>query len=160
MQEFHDYQYELMQLALDEAKKSSECGEVPIGAVIVDGSNKVLAVSGNCSILNCDPSAHAEILVLREAGRKLENYRLLDTTLYVTLEPCIMCMGAIIHARVKKIVFAATDPKTGAVVSKYSIGQDNQLNHNIIVEHGLLASKSSKLLRDFFKKKRNFTSLF
>lgn len=143
-----------MKLALSEARKSADCGEVPIGAVIVDSDNNILAMSGNRSITKCDPSAHAEILVLREAGRKMKNYRLLETTMYVTLEPCAMCMGAMIHARVNKLIFAATDPKTGAVISKYAIGQDGQLNHNIILEHGILASESSKLLRDFFKNRR------
>ncbi len=143
-----------MKLALKEASLAATHGEVPIGAVVVDSNGNVLAAAGNRSVTYSDPSAHAEILALRKAGQKLNNYRLLGTSVYVTLEPCIMCMGAMIHARVENLFFAATDPKTGAVISRYKIGKDGKLNHNITVEHGILANESSELLRTFFKERR------
>lgn len=143
-----------MEIALAEAAYAATLGEVPIGAVLVDGEQNILSSNGNRSIQQCDPSAHAEIMVLREAGLKLQNYRLLGTTMYVTLEPCIMCMGAMIHARIERLVFAATDPKTGAAVSRYDIGRDGRLNHNIIVEHGVGALESRVMLQEFFRKRR------
>ena len=143
-----------MRLALDEARKAGERGEVPVGAVIVDEHQNVLSVAGNNSIEKNDPAGHAEMIVLREAGRKTGNYRLLNTTLYVTIEPCVMCAGAMIHARISRLVFGAADPKTGGVVSCYQVGSDGKLNHQLHVEGGLLADECSTLLKDFFKRKR------
>ena len=143
-----------MQMALDEARMAAERDEVPVGAVIVDQEGKLLARNGNRSIELSDPGGHAEMLVLREAGRKAGNYRLTGSTLYVTLEPCVMCAGAMVHARVGKLVFGATDPKAGGVMSKYRVGQDSLLNHAMEVESGLLADESASLLRDFFKQRR------
>ena len=143
-----------MRLAYSEAVKAAERGEVPVGAVLVDKNGIVLAKAGNSTIALADPSAHAEILALRLAGQALSNYRLPDTTMYVTLEPCIMCMGAMLHARVSRLIFAAPDPKTGAAQSRYRIGRDGQANHELLVESGLLADECGQLLKSFFKSRR------
>ncbi|HIJ78470.1 MAG: tRNA adenosine(34) deaminase TadA [Desulfobulbaceae bacterium] len=143
-----------MELALDQASLAAERGEVPIGAVLVDGLGNILAENGNRTIELRDPSGHAEMLVLREAGQRIGNYRLTGTTLYVTLEPCVMCAGALVHARVERLVYGALDPKAGGVVSLFQVGSDNRLNHLLKVEGGLLAEESSTLLRDFFKRRR------
>ena len=143
-----------MRLALDEARQAGERGEVPVGAVIVDETGTILAADGNRSIADRDPAGHAEMLVLRAAGKKLDNYRLLKTTLYVTVEPCIMCAGTMIHARIGRLVFGTQDPKTGAVVSCYQVGGDNILNHQLAVEGGVLAEECAEVLTSFFKRKR------
>ena len=143
-----------MRLALEEARQAGERGEVPVGAVLIDEHQKILAVAGNNSIEKSDPAGHAEMIVLREAGRKIGNYRLLNTTLYVTIEPCMMCAGAMIHARISRLVFGAKDPKTGGVISCYQVGSDGKLNHQFQMEGGLLADECSILLKDFFKRKR------
>jgi tRNA(adenine34) deaminase len=151
---FNDIDKIWMQRALSEARKSADFGEVPVGAVITDGSD-LLAASGNCPITSVDPTAHAEINVIREAALKQNNYRLPGATLYVTLEPCAMCMGAIIHARIQRLVFGAYDPKTGAAVSRYRLGTDNLLNHALIVQGGVLKDQCSSLLQTFFKQRRS-----
>lgn len=143
-----------MKLAIKEAVQAAALGEVPIGAVVVDAEGRLLAAAGNRSVAYSDPSGHAEILALREAGQKVHNYRLPGTSVYVTLEPCLMCMGAMIHARVDNLIFAAPDPKTGAVISRYQIGRDGILNHTISIEHGVCARESSEMLRAFFKERR------
>ncbi len=143
-----------MAIALVEAGLAAERGEVPIGAVLIDGEGQILARNGNRSIELCDPSAHAEMLVLRQAGIALGNYRLPGTTLYVSLEPCVMCAGALVHARVQRLVYGAVDPKAGGVVSLFQVGQDSRLNHRLQVNGGLLAEESARLLRDFFKGRR------
>lgn len=144
---------EWMQIALQEAVFAAEKNEVPVGAVLVS-AGKLVAKAGNSPIADNDPTAHAEINVLRLAGKKLNNYRLPNTTLYVTLEPCIMCVGAILHARIDRVVFGATDPKTGALVSKYQIGNDNLGNHSMQVTGGILAEECGRLLREFFQRRR------
>lgn len=143
-----------MRLALQEARKAGKLGEVPVGAVIVDEKGTVLASSGNRSIVDRNPSGHAEIVALQAAGQTLENYRLPNTTLYVTIEPCVMCAGAIVHARIRRLVFGALDSKAGAVVSRYRIGRDGKLNHQLEIEGGVLAAECGELLTSFFKKKR------
>jgi len=143
-----------MAVALAEARLAAERGEVPIGAVLVDGAGQIIAQNGNRTIELCDPGAHAEMLVLRQAGRLRGNYRLPDTTLYVTLEPCVMCAGALVHARVSRLVYGAVDPKGGGVVSLFQVGQDTRLNHLLAVEGGLLAEESGTLLKDFFRQRR------
>ena len=144
-----------MQHALTEAQKAYECGEVPVGAVLVY-EGEVIARGRNRMIELNDPSAHAEILTLREAGSVLKNYRLLDTTLYVTLEPCLMCFGALVHARIGRLVFAASDPKTGVCGSACHAKKDlSFLNHQFEIESGIMAAESSQLLKQFFKEKRN-----
>jgi tRNA(adenine34) deaminase len=144
---------QFMQLALEEARASAEAGEVPIGAVIVH-QDAVLARSGNRTIRDTDPTAHAEIVVLREAARLLGNYRLAGTTLYVSLEPCAMCAGAIVQARVPRLVYAADDPKGGAFRSSFEILTSTKLNHKVEVVSGLLAESSTALLQSFFASRR------
>ncbi|MGP8224569.1 MAG: tRNA adenosine(34) deaminase TadA [Terracidiphilus sp.] len=142
-----------MQAALDEARQSAEAGEVPIGAVVVlDGT--VIAHGQNRVLRDLDPTAHAEIVALRAAATFIGNYRLMGYTLYVTLEPCAMCAGAMIHARLDRLVFAAADPKAGAAGSVLSVLNHPQLNHQMLVEQGILADESAELLRSFFRERR------
>jgi len=144
---------QFMQEALAEARAAAAAGEVPIGAVLVrDG--KVLARSGNRTIRDCDPTAHAEMVVVREAARLLGNYRLADTTLYVTIEPCSMCAGAIIQARVPRLVYGADDPKGGAVRSCFEILSHPRLNHQVEVTSGVLAADCASILQSFFANRR------
>ena len=144
-----------MELALDEAKKAGQIGEVPIGAILVAENGEVLSATHNQSITLADPTAHAEILALRSAACKLNNYRLLNTSLYVTIEPCIMCMGAIVHARVSRIVFGASDPRWGAAGSLYNLATDTRLNHQPDITGGICEDECRALIQDFFRKKRN-----
>jgi len=145
---------EYMQLALDEARKAGERGEVPVGAVLVDKTGALLAADGNRTIEHCDPAGHAEMLVMRAAGQRLNNYRLQGTVLYVTLEPCAMCACAMVHARIERLVFGSLDPKAGGVVSRYTLGVDGLLNHRFIVEDGCLAEECASLLKNFFRQRR------
>lgn len=142
-----------MELALVQAVQAAAEHEVPVGAVFVK-DNAVVSRAGNNPIGACDPTAHAEIIVIREASQKLVNYRL-GGTLYVTLEPCLMCMGAIIHSRIERLVFGAYDQKTGAAISTYHIGTDKKLNHSLVVEGGLLEGPCSMLLKKFFRQRRH-----
>lgn len=146
---------EMMQRALAEAEAAGQRGEVPVGAVLVDVQGRVLAEEGNRTIELSDPAGHAEMLVLRAAAQSLGNYRLLETTLYVTLEPCPMCAAALVHARVGRLVFGPTDPKGGGVISRYEIGTDGKLNHTLVVDQGLLAEEGAALLTGFFRKRRD-----
>jgi len=142
-----------MEEALKEAQSAVAAGEVPVGAVLVhDG--KIVARSNNRTIRDIDPTAHAEIIVLREAARLLGNYRLAGTTLYVTIEPCSMCAGAIIHARVPRVVYGADDPKGGAVRSCFEILSSPRLNHNVEVTSGILAAACAAILQSFFAARR------
>jgi tRNA(adenine34) deaminase len=144
---------EAMRAAFEEARKAAEAGEVPIGAVIVrDGS--ILARGQNAVIRSSDPTAHAEIVVLREAAAALGNYRLNGCTLYVTLEPCAMCAGAMIHARLDRLVYGAGDPKAGACGSVLTVLNHPQLNHAMQVEQGILSEEAGELLRSFFRDRR------
>ncbi len=148
----HEY---FMLLALDEAQKAQEADEVPVGAVLVSEEGRVLAQAQNEVIRRMDPTAHAEILAIRESGQKLKNYRLLNTTLYVSIEPCIMCMGAIFHARIDRLVFGASDPKWGAAGSLYDFSKDARFNHRIKVIGGIMEARARDLMQAFFKKKRS-----
>jgi tRNA(adenine34) deaminase len=142
-----------MQESLAQARAGAEAGEVPIGAVLVhDG--KILARSNNRTIRDNDPTAHAEIIVLREAARLLGNYRLSGTSLYVTIEPCSMCAGAIIQARIPRLVYGADDPKGGAVRSCFEILSHPRLNHQVEVTSGILAADCAAILQSFFAKRR------
>lgn len=142
-----------MQAALAEARLSAEGGEVPIGAVVVfDGA--IIARGQNRVLRDLDPTAHAEIVALRAAAVALANYRMTGCTLYVTLEPCAMCAGAMIHARLDRLVFAAADPKAGACGSVLAVLNNPQLNHQMEVEQGILADESAELLRNFFRERR------
>lgn len=144
-----------MARALAQAQAAEALDEVPVGAVLVSAEGDILAENHNRTISHSDPCAHAEIQVLRDAGRKLGNYRLLDTTLYVSLEPCAMCAMALVHARVKRLVFAASDPKTGACGTVFDLLQDARHNHRVVAEHGLLADQASSQLSAYFRAKRN-----
>ena len=142
-----------MSIALELARLAEAKAEVPVGAVLVK-DDIALAEGWNCPISTNDPTAHAEIVALREGGLALNNYRLNDTTLYVTLEPCAMCMGAIIHARVKRLVFGAEDPKRGAVCNALQLADTEFLNHKVEWTGGVLEEECSQLLREFFRRKR------
>lgn len=144
---------QFMQQALDQAKLAAAAGEVPVGAVLVrDG--RVISTGFNRPISNCDPSAHAEMMALRAAAQNDSNYRLPGTTLYVTLEPCTMCAGAILHSRVERVVFGATDPKTGAAGSVLNVFLEKQINHQTQVKGGIMDEECGQILRDFFKERR------
>jgi len=142
-----------MSRALELARQAREQGEVPVGAVVVYG-DQIIGEGFNQPITLADPSAHAEMQAMRKAARRLDNYRLSDTTLYVTLEPCAMCAGAMVHARVKRLVYGAADPKTGATGSVFNLVQAEQLNHQLEVDGGLMDKECGELLRDFFKQRR------
>lgn len=143
-----------MEIAIQEAGKAERKGEVPVGAVLVNGDKEILSASHNQPISLSDPTAHAEILVLREAAARIQNYRLLSTVLYVTVEPCVMCMGAIIHARVSTLVFGTQDFKWGAAGSLYNFAQDDRLNHHPQVIGGICQDTCRQLMQNFFKNKR------
>jgi tRNA(adenine34) deaminase len=143
-----------MRIALEEARRARRIDEVPVGAVLVDESGSLLATAHNRTIANADPTAHAEILALRAAAGKLRNYRLLNTTLYVTIEPCLMCMGAVVHARVARVVYGAPDPKWGAAGSLYHFAQDGRLNHRPGVVSGVCETECRELMQEFFRLKR------
>ncbi len=143
-----------MQKALTEAKKAAQKGEIPIGAVLVDGHRKLLAAAYNQTIALNDPTAHAEILVLRGMAANIGNYRLLNTTLYVTVEPCPMCMGAAIHARIARVVFGTRDPKWGACGSLYNFAADRRFNHQPEVVEGIREEECRQLMQNFFRQKR------
>ncbi len=142
-----------MQLAMEMAQKAEALGEVPVGAVLVK-DDKLIACGWNQPIAANDPSAHAEILCLRQAGSQLENYRLLDTTLYVTLEPCAMCAGAMVHARVGRLVYGAADPKTGAAGSVLDLVRHPLFNHKLAVSAGVMEQECSEQLSAFFRRRR------
>ena len=144
-----------MALALDQAKKAGQIGEVPVGAVLVSEKGNVLSAAHNQTIKRADPTAHAEVLALREAALKINNYRLLDTTLYVTVEPCIMCMGAVVHARISTLVFGAKDPKWGAAGSLYNFAADERLNHRMVIVPGICEQDCRTLMQAFFRLKRS-----
>lgn len=148
-----DAHVQSMQEALAEARAAAIAGEVPIGAVLIH-EGKILARSGNRTIRDNDPTSHAEIVVLREAARLLGNYRLADTTLYVTIEPCSMCAGALIQARVPRLVYGADDPKGGAARSCFEILSHPRLNHRVEVTSGVLAADCTALIQSFFSERR------
>lgn len=142
-----------MRIALEEARAAAPLGEVPVGAVLVQGE-KVIARSGNRTIRDCDPTAHAEMIVLREASRAIGNYRLAGVTLYVTIEPCSMCAGAMIQARVPRLVYGCDDPKGGAVRSCFAILSHPHVNHRVEVTSGVLATECAAILQSFFAERR------
>jgi tRNA(adenine34) deaminase len=143
-----------MMMALEEARRAHQIDEVPVGAVLIAESGDLLAAAHNRTIANADPTAHAEILALRAAAAKSRNYRLLNTTLYVTIEPCCMCMGAIVHARVARLVYGASDPKWGAAGSLYNFALDPRFNHRPEVVAGVCEDDCRELMQGFFRLKR------
>jgi tRNA(adenine34) deaminase len=145
---------EHMRSALELARRAAAQGEVPIGAVLTDPQGRVIARAGNATITQGDPTAHAEMLCLRQGARELGNYRLGGCTLYVSLEPCAMCAGAVVWARLARVVFAASDPKAGAYGSALDLGAVPSLNHQPIVQGGLLAEEAAEILREFFAARR------
>jgi tRNA(adenine34) deaminase len=147
----HDH---YMRLALREAARAARAGEVPVGAVLVDAAGEVIARAHNRPIAASDPTAHAEVVALRRAARRLGNYRLPGTTLYVTVEPCAMCAGALVQARVARVVYGAPDPKGGAVRTLYRILDDPRLNHRAEVIGGVLEAECQEQLRTFFRTRR------
>ena len=144
----------LMKQALSEAEKGSSMGEVPVGAVLASPEGQIVAKAYNQPIALGDPTAHAEILAIRKAGLFFRNYRLNNTTLVVTLEPCLMCMGAAINARIARLVFGTVDPKAGAAVSLYNLAEDKRLNHRIEVVSGIMEEECRSLIQDFFRERR------
>lgn len=144
----------VMHLALEQAQQAQALGEVPVGAVVLDGQGKVIGVGFNRTITGHDPTGHAEIMALRQAAQARGNYRLPDASLFVTLEPCAMCVGAILHARLARVVYGAADPKTGACHSVLNVPAIAQLNHQTRFESGLLAQECGDLLRAFFRERR------
>jgi tRNA(adenine34) deaminase len=145
----------VMKLALSEAEAAFQEEEVPVGAVLVSESGEVLASTHNQTISLSDPTAHAEILAIRHAAKQIQNYRLLNTTLYVTVEPCMMCMGAIIHARVSRLVYGAKDSKWGAAGSLYDLSADTRLNHRLEVIPGVGETECREILQRFFRDRRS-----
>lgn len=143
-----------MMLALRQARLAEECGEVPVGAVIVDSQGNILGTGFNRTIQDHDPTGHAEVVALRAAAKHLSNYRIPGSTLYVTLEPCAMCIGAIMHARIKRVVFGATDPKTGACGGVIDLASEPRLNHHTHVVGGVLEHECGETLRAFFRRRR------
>ena len=148
-----EFDLEAMRAALDEAQKAQAAGEVPVGAVVSVG-REIIAASGNRTVTDSDPAGHAEIITLRAAGARLGNHRLSRATLYVTLEPCAMCVGAIVQARVGRVVFGAYDPKAGALGSAMDLADSPALNHRFEVLGGLLADECGALLQRFFRERR------
>ena len=149
----------LMALALDQARQARAVGEVPVGAVVADADGYVLGTGYNRTITDSDPTAHAEIVALRDAAARLGNYRLPGLVLYVTLEPCVMCMGAMLHARLSRVVFGATDPKTGACGSVLDVGAIERLNHHTSIHGGVMAEPCGDILREFFHERRRAATL-
>ena len=143
-----------MRKAIEAAEMARGFDEIPIGACLIDKEGEILAVAGNRTITKNDPTAHAEILVLREAGAKIGNYRLTETVLYTTIEPCAMCAGALVNARIKRLVFGAHDERFGAVESVFRLCDTSSLNHQIEITSGVLADECRRLMQDFFRQKR------
>jgi len=148
-----------MRKALQSAEIARSANEVPIGACLIDAGGELISAAENRTIALSDPTAHAEILVLRGAGAKIGNYRLTETTLYTTIEPCAMCAGALINARIKRLVFGAHDERFGAVESVFQICSTSSLNHQIEITTGVLAEDCRKLMQDFFRAKRRVKSI-
>ena len=143
-----------MRIAIDEARKASAIGEVPIGACIVGENGEFLASGHNLTISTNDPTAHAEIVAIRTAAKRIENYRLTGSTVYSTIEPCAMCAGALVTARVKRLVFGALDERFGGIVTHFGIGIGPELNHRIEIESGVLADECRSLMQEFFRLRR------
>lgn len=143
-----------MRLALAAARGALEIDEVPVGACVVTAAGVLLASSGNRTLVDCDPTAHAEIVSLREAAQKVGNHRLLDAVVYSTIEPCAMCAGALIQARIARLVYGARDERAGAVVSNFGICNSNALNHRIEVTSGVLEAECREIMQEFFRKRR------
>ncbi|MGI8468103.1 MAG: tRNA adenosine(34) deaminase TadA [Pyrinomonadaceae bacterium] len=143
-----------MRRAIEAAREAEKLNEVPIGACLINESGELLAIAGNRTRIDCDPTAHAEIIILREAARKIGNYRLTGATVYTTIEPCAMCAGALVNARIKRLVFGAADERFGAVETHFKICDSSSLNHRLEIISGVLADECRNLMRQFFREKR------
>lgn len=139
-----EFDEKMMRYALELADKAEALGEIPVGAVLVDDARNIIGEGWNLSIVQSDPTAHAEIIALRNGAKNIQNYRLLNSTLYVTLEPCTMCAGAILHSRIKRLVFGASDYKTGAIGSRFHFFDDYKMNHTLEITSGVLAEECSQ----------------
>ncbi|NNE66920.1 MAG: nucleoside deaminase [Pyrinomonadaceae bacterium] len=144
-----------MNVALEAARNAGDRNEVPVGAVVIDGGGEVLAVAGNRTILDSDPTAHAEILALREASKKTGNYRLTECSVYTTIEPCVMCAGALVNARVSSLVFGALDERFGAVRTHFDLCDSELLNHRMEIKGGVLEEECRSLIQEFFRARRS-----
>ncbi|MBF0411385.1 MAG: nucleoside deaminase [Desulfamplus sp.] len=144
-----------MSLAIEQAQTAASLDEVPVGSVITDSFGNIIGHGYNKTISMCDPTAHAEIVAIKAAALNVGNYRICGTTIYVTIEPCIMCMGAIIHARVARLVYGAPDPKWGAAGSLYNFNHDKRLNHTIDITSGVCLNETREIIRHFFREKRS-----
>ncbi len=149
-----DFDEKYMKMALEEAEKAGQRGEIPVGAILLKG-NRVIAKDHNRCIELSDPTAHAEILVLRKGGEILKNYRLTETVVFVTVEPCPMCVSAMVHGRISRLVFGSLEPKYGAVESKFRLLNNNGLNHRVEVDRGILEKECAEILKTFFKERRS-----
>ena len=149
-----EFDEKMMRYALELADKAEALGEIPVGAVLVDDARNIIGEGWNLSIVQSDPTAHAEIIALRNGAKNIQNYRLLNSTLYVTLEPCTMCAGAILHSRIKRLVFGASDYKTGAIGSRFHFFDNYKMNHTLEITSGVLAEECSQKLSTFFQKRR------
>lgn len=145
---------EFMRLAIAEAEKARDSEEVPIGAIVVDAAGEVLAAASNRTIIDSDPTAHAEILAIRSAARNIGNYRLTGCTLYTTVEPCVMCAGALVNARIARLVFGAHDERFGGVETKFRLCDSDELNHRMEIVSGTLAGDCRRLMQSFFQARR------
>ena len=143
-----------MRKALEAAAEARAIGEVPIGACLVSAENELIAAGYNRTITDCDPTAHAEIIVLREAARKIGNYRLTGTVLYTTIEPCVMCAGAIVNARIARLVYGTADERFGAVETKFRLCDSSSLNHQVAITSGILETQCREIMQEFFRLKR------
>jgi len=143
-----------MRKTLEAALEARELDEVPIGACLVSAENELIAVGGNRTITGCDPTAHAEIIVLRAAARKIGNYRLTGTTVYTTIEPCVMCAGAIVNARIGRLVYGTADERFGAARTKFRLCDSSSLNHQVEITAGILEAECREIMQDFFRAKR------
>lgn len=143
-----------MRIAFDAATNAAANGEVPVGAIVVGLDGEQLAVAGNLTITNSDPTAHAEIIALREAARSIGNYRLVGATVYSTIEPCVMCAGALVNARIKRVVYGAPDERFGAVETQFQLCSSEKLNHRIEITSGILADECRELMQSFFRSRR------
>ena len=148
---------DFMTRALELAQQAADRGEVPVGAVVVE-NGEIVGEGYNRPITSYDPTAHAEIVAMRDAAKNLSNYRLTGCDLYVTIEPCTMCVGAMVHARVRKVIFGALEPRAGALTSQLQLMEDDLFNHSILWEGGILADQCARVLRDFFRQKRSQNS--
>jgi len=148
-----DFDEKYMKMALEEAEKAGQRGEIPVGAILLQGDRVIARDHNRCIELN-DPSAHAEILVLRKGGEVLRNYRLTETVMYVTVEPCPMCVSAMVHGRISRLVFGSLEPKYGAVESKFRLLNNDGLNHRVKVDRGILEKECAEILKAFFRDRR------